>query len=303
MENRFYSDKCGILNLLTTLTWLVLVIGTISSHVYASGVDDALGMAIVDLSTGREASAILRLRDSHSQNAKALLERLKKSAGPFQFTFDYEDPTFLGFYDYVKHLSSNSNYSFFHEILLEVDARNPNKELGTLGGLLEACFSSKSKHLLIHSTQMSVVLETRTANTIFFTKLDDRIIDQVEFYFSQDEERLLIIMPVNPDSIKNSLTTQYSIVDTQTPRTELHWNTTKSRQDVFADTKVVSILGEAKEPSSTCISYSKSGATPSMLSPDRKYRFMGDYGSGIFLLAKNRNGEVIRKFWFASDIE
>jgi hypothetical protein len=163
--------------------------------------DESLGMGIVELSMGREDVARQDFRKSRSVNAKAILERLdypgKRS---YVYQFDYTDPTFNGFYDYIVYVSKKPEYAFFKEIVKGIDQNNPNGDLRKLGIFGSARFSPKSTYLTIDCFIKTFVLKSETGevfqnyNTGSFAGYKDFDDINVKMLFSKDEVFLLKIL-------------------------------------------------------------------------------------------------------------
>jgi hypothetical protein len=163
--------------------------------------DESLGLGIVELSMGREDVARQDFLKSRSINAKAMLERLdypRKSSYVYQF--DYTDPTFNGFYDYVVYVSKKPEYAFFKEIVKGIDQHNPNRDLGKLGIFGNALFSPRSTYLTIDCFIKTFILKSETGevfqnyNTGSFAGYKDFDDINVKMLFSKDEVFLLKIL-------------------------------------------------------------------------------------------------------------
>jgi hypothetical protein len=154
----------------------------------------------------REESAIQFFMGSSSTNATAILERILNPKGPRRIKYDYDDTTFLGFHYYLKYAYQKPKYSFLTEVVRQVDARNPNKELGKLDLFYNAYFSPRSTYLTIYTTNQAVVMEARSGKVleVIPRSYDMHKIADGKIIFSKDEQFILKYIEISNTSYSES---------------------------------------------------------------------------------------------------
>lgn len=282
----------------------------------------------------QEEEAIGYFLMSRSKNSRMIIRKLQFSGIGDIEGIDYSDPTFVGFYAYVEILSRKPKYSFFAKIKEEIDARNPNKELGQLGIFDSAVFSPKSKYLVIRCTYKTFVLEA--ANGKLLEMNDSEISEKdTEIIFSNDDRHIIRYRGSSDEegnktvsyedfirkkkiweiSLKDRVGTKFSKDCSKvliynykaglelTPLT-IYKIDVKTGKRLSKRTYKGITFEEAR--SYTEIKTAQSANDDywdTIYSPNKEFYLTGSIAYGNFSLNRTRNNEVIRHFWFHSDIE
>lgn len=294
--------------------------------------DDKFGLGLVSLSIGKEQEAEVYFLLSNSKNSLLMLEALNASKVDIVQRFNYNDPTLLGFRGYLEILAKKPKYAFFSKILDELDARNPNKEMGELGIFNSAYFSQKSNFLVIYCSNKTILVKSETGEMLEEIVVGyEKEYSSADIFIAKDETYYLKIVEKFIDEEAN-----YIISYNNMKNNDKIWERSFSNRIIAKfsnDNKYVSIYNDIPDSTSLTVIRidTKTGKENSrkvisiaqfddiinltnkeenlqefplyqLESPNKKFKLAGNKGYGQISLYKD-NQTLVREFWFASDIE
>lgn len=326
------SDKSRK-EILMTIVVNLFVLFLLSFNPSYSCADDSFGLGLVALTMDQEEEAIGYFLTSRSKNSRILIRKLQFPGSGDIAGIDYSDPTFVGFYAYIEILSHKPKYSFFAKIKEELDARNPNKELGQLGIFDNAVFSPKSKYLVMYCTYKTLVLDVANGKLLEMND-SEKSEEDTEITFSKDDRHIIRYRGSAGEegdkvvSYEDFISKKKFWEVTLKDRVGTKFSKDCSKVWIYnykagleltpltiyeIDVKTGKRLSKKKHKGVTfeeARSYTEIKPERAhdhflytVYSPNKEFYLTGSIAYGNFSLKRTRNDEVVRDFWFHSDIE